>query len=349
VEQLLKEMLDAFLITHAPPGQEEEMVDAARPYLETYCDEVWQDAHLNLIGKIAGESSDDAITIASHKDEVATMVERIEEDGRVRLDPLGGILPWRYGEGPFDLLGDETVTGVLSVGSTHSSARSGDIYAANAAKTSKPLTWEMCYVECGMTRDELLARGVNIGVRGCVARSRKTPMYMADRVCGWGLDDKGAVVANLLAAKLVSEGPRPSRDVYFAITSSEEGGCSGGQYVARTLPSTTMIAVEIAPVAPEYPIEMSPAPVVFYMDSYTYDKGLCDRLAAVGDELGFGHQRGIFRSLGTDVSIALKAGLVGRGACIGFPTENTHGYEMANLEAIGNCARVLERYVAEPI
>ena len=345
MQSLLKELLDKFLVTHSPPGQEEEMVEAVRPYLERYCDEVWQDAHLNLIGKISGGSSEDAIIIASHKDEVATMVERIEEDGRVRLDPLGGILPWRYGEGPFDLLGDETVTGVLSVGSTHSSARSPDIAAA---KTSKPLTWEMCYVQCGLTRDELRTKGVDLGVRGCVARSRKTPMYMGQRVCGWGLDDKGAVVANLLAAKLVSEGERPPHTVYFAVTSSEEGGCSGGQYVARTLPATTMIAVEIAPIAPEYDIQMSAAPVVFYKDLYAYDKRLCDRLVAIGDEAGFGSQRGIFRSLGTDVSLALKAGLVGRGSCIGYPTENTHGYEMANFEAIGNCARLLAAYLADP-
>ena len=102
----------------------------------------------------AAAGREDAIIIASHKDEVATMVERIEEDGRVRLDPLGGIRPWRYGEGPFDLLGDETVTGVLSVGSTHSSARSPDIAAA---KVGKALDWEMCYVQCGLTRDELRA------------------------------------------------------------------------------------------------------------------------------------------------------------------------------------------------
>lgn len=342
--ELLRKLLDEVLITHAPPGQEEEMVEAVRPYLQQWCDEVWQDAHLNLIGKISGDTDEGAIIIATHKDEVATMVERVEEDGKVRLDPLGGILPWRYGEGPFDLLGDEVVTGVLSVGSTHSSDRSADIHAA---KTSKPLTWNMCYVQCGLTREELKERGVDIGTRGCVSRLRKTPMYMGERVCGWGLDDKGAVVANLLTAKLVREAGRPPRTVYFVATSSEEGGCSGGQYVARTLPADTMIAVEIAPIAPEYPIKMSPAPVVFYKDSYTYDKALCDRLAALGDEMGLGHQRGIFRSLGTDVSIALKAGLVGRGATIGFPTENTHGYEMANLEAIGNCARVLARYVAE--
>ena len=344
--ELLRKLLDEVLITHSPPGQEEEMEAVVRPYLEEYCDEVWQDAHLNLVGRIAGDTSEGAIIIAAHKDEVATMVERIEDDGKVRLDPLGGILPWRYGEGPFDLLGDEVVTGVLSVGSTHSSDRSPDIHAA---KTSKPLTWNMCYVQCGLTREQLNARGVDIGTRGVISRMRKTPMYMGERVCGWGLDDKGAVVATLLTAMLVSEAGRPPRDLYFVATSSEEGGCSGGQYAARTLPADTMIAVEVAPVAPEYPIEMSPAPVVFYKDSYTYDKRLCDRLVAVAEELGLGHQRGIFRSLGTDVSIALKAGLVGRGAAIGFPTENTHGYEMANMEAIGNCSRVLARYVADPM
>ena len=345
MQELLKEILERFLVTHSPPGDEEEMVEAATPYLQEYCDEVFRDAHLNLIGKIAGESHQDAIVIVTHKDEVATIVESIDEDGKVHLDPLGGIRPWRYGEGPFDLLGDEVVTGVLSVGSTHTSARSPKIHEA---KTQRPLDWDMCYVECGLTREELGERGVDIGTRGVVARSRKQPMYMGERVCGFGLDDKGACAAAMLAAKLLRESGRPPLDVYFAVTSTEEEGCSGGQYVAHTLNASTMIAVEIAPVAPEYPIKMSASPVVFYKDSFIYHKGLCDRLCALADELGFGHQRGIFRSLGTDASLALKAGAVGRGAAIGFPTENTHGYEMAHLGAIENCGRLLAAYLANP-
>ncbi len=345
MQDLLKEILNKFLLTHSPPGDEEEMVEAARPYLEQYCDEVFQDPHLNLIGKVAGQSDEDAILIVTHKDEVATMVESIDEEGKVHLDPLGGIVPWRYGEGPFDLLGDEIVTGVLSVGSTHSSARSKTIHEA---KTQKPLNWEMCYVECGLTRDELHERGVDIGTRGVVGRSRKQPMYMGERVCGFGLDDKAACAAAMLAAKLVSEGDRPPLDVYFALTSTEEGGCSGGQYAAHHLNASTMIAVEIAPVAPEYPIKMTASPVVFYKDSFSYTKRLCDRLCALADGLGFGHQRAVFRSLGTDASFALKAGAIGRSAAIGFPTENTHGYEMAHFGAIENCGRLLAAYACAP-
>lgn len=346
MDDLLREMLDSFLITHSPPGQEEEMDAAVRPYLEAYCDEVWRDAHDDLIGKIAGESAEGAIVVAAHKDEIGCIVERIDEDGRVRLEDLGGIQAWRYGEGPFDLLGDEVVTGVLSVGSTHVSARSAEIHAT---KTNTPMNWESARVVTGLSREELAARGVKVGARAVVARGRKTPMYFGGRVCGYGLDDKGAVAAALLAARLLGEGPRPPVDVYFAMTAGEEGGCSGGQFVAHTLPVETMIAVEVAPVAPEYEIAMSPAPVVLFKDRFYYTRSICERLCALADEAGYGHQRAILRTFGSDASIAHQAGAVGKAACIAFPTENTHGYEMAQFEAIANCGRLLAAYLADPV
>jgi len=346
VHELLREMLDEFLVTHSPPGQEEEMAEAVRPYLEEYCDEVWTDAHDDVIGKIAGESADGAIAVAAHKDEIGCIVERIEDDGRVQLDDMGGMQAWRYGEGPFDLLGDEIITGVLSVGSTHVSDRSADIHKT---KTTTPMNWEVSRVVTGLSREELIERGVNVGTRALVARSRKPPMYLGERVCGYGLDDKGAVAASLLAAKLLAESGEPPVDVYFAITSAEEGGCSGGQFVAHDLPIETMIAVEVAPVAPEYDIEMTPAPVVFFKDRFIYTRSICDRLCALADEAGFGHQRGIFRTLGTDASVAHQTGAIARAGGVGFPTENTHGYEMAQFEAIINCGRLLAAYLADPV
>lgn len=38
----------------------------------------------------------------------------------------------------------------------------------------------------------------------------------------------------------------------------------------------------------------------------------------------------------------MKQGHVPRAACLGFPTQNTHGFEIAHLDAIENCARILE-------
>ncbi|MFP4250148.1 MAG: hypothetical protein ACLFU7_10850 [Armatimonadota bacterium] len=350
MEQLLREMLDEFLMTHSPSGQEGEMDEAVRPWLERFCDEVWMDARGNLIGKIRGERPEGAVAIAAHKDEIGAVVERIEDDGRIRLEGTPGIQAWRYGEGPFDLIGEEVVTGVLSVGSCHTSERSADIHAA---KSSKPMDWEVSRVFTGLTGEEVRRRGVDVGCMAVVARSRKTPMYIGDGVCGYALDDKGAVAAALIAAKTLREaagerGGVPPTDVYFPITAAEEIGCSGGRYVARTLPVQTMIAIEVAPVAPEYPIEMSAAPVVNFKDKFVYHKGLSDRLCAIGDELGFGHQRSLFRTMGTDAGEAYRSGTIARAACVCFPTENTHGYEMAHFESIINTGRVLGTYAANP-
>ena len=350
METLLREMLEKFLVTHSPSGQEGEMDEAVRPYLERLCDDTWMDARGNLIGRIRGERPEGALVIAAHKDELGAIVERIEPDGRVRLDGTCGIHAWRYGEGPFDLIGDEIVTGVLSVGSTHVSARSAEI---NAAKTNRPMDWELSRVVTGLTPEELRAKGVDVGCMAVVARSRKTPMWLGDRVCGYGLDDKGAVAAALISAQVLREtvadrGGVPPSDVYFAITAAEEIGCSGGRYIARTLPVETMIAIEIAPVAPEYEVVMSPAPVINYKDRFVYHKGLSDRLCAIGDDLGFGHQRSLFRTMGTDAGEAYRSGQIARAACLCFPTENTHGYEMAHFGAILNTGRMLGAYAANP-
>jgi putative aminopeptidase FrvX len=35
---------------------------------------------------------------------------------------------------------------------------------------------------------------------------------------------------------------------------------------------------------------------------------------------------------------------VARAACLAFPTQNTHGYEIAHLGAIDNCLKILESY-----
>ncbi len=351
MDELLREMLDEFLLTHSPSGQEEEMDEAVRPWLEQFCDEMWMDARGNLIGRIRGQSQEGALVIAAHKDEIGAVVERIEDDGRIRLERTPGIQAWRYGEGPFDLLGEEIVTGVLSVGSTHVSARSAEIHES---KNSKPMNFETSRVFTGLTPNELRERGVDVGCMAVVSRSRKDPLYLGDRVCGYGLDDKAAVAAALLAAKCLREGAAgsggmPPADVYIAITAAEEVGCSGGRYVARSLPITTMIAIEIAPVAPEYAIEMSPAPVINFKDKFVYHKALSDRLCAIGDELGFGHQRSLFRTMGTDAGEAFRSGTVARAGCVCFPTENTHGYEMTQFESIINTARLLGAYAADPM
>src|SRR5206468_4080654 len=106
------------------------------------------------------------------------------------------------------------------------------------------------------------------------------------------------------------------------------------------LPAETLLALEVGPVAEEYGVQNNEQPVVWYRDRIaTYTKSLCDELVRLADGLGFGAQRAVYSRAATDASTAREHGQVGRIACIGFPAENTHGYELACLAGIENTYR----------
>ncbi|MBU0607082.1 MAG: M20/M25/M40 family metallo-hydrolase [Armatimonadetes bacterium] len=344
-----RELLDEILVTHSPCGREEEVEEICLRRFGEYCDEVWRDPHSNVIGKIAGASSADATLLLAHKDEISTMVRKVDEDGKLWLEPLGGTVPWRYGEGPYDVLGDEWLTGILSVGSTHSSHLSSRIHKA---KHEKPLDWETCYLDCKLSKAELAEKGVGVGSLGCISRLRKQPLYLRDKfVAGYGLDDKAALVTLFLTMREIrASGSKPPLDVYFAATSSEEIGISGGAYVIRSLIAdrtvNTVIASEIAPVAEEYPTVLDERPVILMKDAmFVYHPGLCRELQQTCARLALGHQEIVVRSFGSDTSMAVKYGYIGRAGCVGFATENTHGCEVTTVAGIENVGKLLAGFV----
>lgn len=350
MDAFTRELLDELLTTHSPCGHEQEVEAICLRRFADYCDEVYQDPHDNIVGRIAGDSDADATLLLAHKDEIGTMVRKIDDDGKLWLEPMGGTVPWRYGEGPYDVLGDsEIVTGVLCVGSTHVSHLSPRIHKA---KSERPVDWEICYLDCKLSREELAERGVRIGSPACVSRLRKQPLYLQDKfVGGYALDDKGALVSLLLAMRQIREsGRKPLQDVYFAATSIEEVGISGGSYVTRALTQrrtlTTVIAAEVVPVAEEYPTVLDERPAILMKDAvFIYHPRLCRELLGTCDRLGLGHQEVVVRCFGSDTSSAVRYGLIGRAGCVGFATENTHGFEVAPVAAIENVGKLLAGYV----
>ncbi len=279
-DEIIK-LLDRLLVTHSPGGWEHEMDEIVKEHLAQYADEIHHDPHGNIYVNFPGKENGHLTLISAHKDELSLMVRKIDDDGKIWLEPLSSSPPYKYGEGPFDLITTNgVIEGVLCIGSSHSSHLSSRI---NKAKTSA-LTWEMVYLDCKLNGDQLKEKGVMIGDRAVVGRRRKQPMYLNDEyVCGYALDDKAAVAILLILARKFKESP-PLHDVCLGITSSEETGASGAAYLSRKLDPRDLIAVEIAPVAEEYPIEMNEQPVVLFKDGvYHYNPQLSRDLIAAGE------------------------------------------------------------------
>ena len=328
--------IEELVLHHSPSGVEGEIDQLLLRRFKDLGVETWQDRAGNIIAKISGKNPDRAIAITGHKDEIGAIVKIVEPEGRLEVRKLGGTFPWVYGEGVVDILGDEqTISGILSFGSRHVSHESPQKDQQDTA----PLLWEDAWVETKCTAEELIAAGVRPGSRVVVGKHRKRPIRLKDYIASYTLDNK-ASVAILLA--LAQELKKPAVDVYLVASAKEEVGAIGALYFTQNQTLDALIALEISPLSSEYPIEAGDSPVLLSQDGYgIYDEGLNEELRQAAAAADVPLQFAAISGFGSDASIAMKFGHVARAACLGFPTENTHGYEIAHLGAIDNCINIL--------
>ena len=324
---------------HSPSGMEGEI---DRFLLQSFADlgvPAWQDEAGNIIAKIPGRDPSRRIAITAHKDEIGAMVKSVRDNGQVEVRKLGGSFPWIYGEGVVDLLGDHaTISGILSFGSRHIS------HASPQKKQQKdvPVSWETVWIETKCTPEQLAAAGIRPGTPMVVGKHRKEPIRLQDYIGSYTLDNKASVAILLSLAERVKEA---AVDTYLVASAKEEVGALGALYFTQNQKLNALIALEICPLAPEYQILEGEIPVILVQDGYgIYDQGLNGELQQAARAENLPYQLAMITGFGSDASIAMKFGHVARAACLAFPTQNTHGYEIAHLGAIDNCLKILESY-----
>jgi putative aminopeptidase FrvX len=335
----LFQTIETLVLHHSPSGDEGEIDRWLLTRFEEIGVEVWQDAAGNVIAKTPGCQGGPTVAITGHKDEIGAIVKTVEPNGRVQVRKLGGSFPWIYGEGVVDFLGDrQVVSGILSFGSRHISHESPQ----QAFQKQTPVQWEDAWVETKSTPEALAAAGVRPGTRMVVGKHRKKPLRMGDYIASYTLDNKASVAILLALAERVKN---PPGDIYWVASAKEEVGAIGALYFTNRQRLDTLIALEICPVAPEYPIKEGEMPVLLSQDGYgIYDEGLNREIRYAAEQAAVPLQLATITGFGSDGSIAMKFGHVARAACLSFPTQNTHGYEIAHLGAVANCIRILHRY-----
>ncbi|MBD6617612.1 M42 family metallopeptidase [Komarekiella sp. 'clone 1'] len=334
----LFQTIEELVMHHSPSGAEAEINQLLLQRFTDLGVEVWCDRADNIIAKIPGKNPDRAIAITAHKDEIGAIVKTLGDEGRVEVRKLGGSYPWVYGEGVVDLLGDhETISGILSFGSRHVSHESPQ----KVQQEDTPVKWENAWIETKLSTTELEAAGIRPGTRMVIGKHRKLPIRLKDHIASYTLDNK-ASVAILLG---LTPSLKPVVDVYLVASAKEEVGAIGALFFTQNQRLDALIALEICPLSTEYPIEDGKNPVLLYQDAYgIYDENLNGQLRHCAKNLDMPVQLATLSGFGSDASIAMKFGHVARAACLAFPTQNTHGYEIAHLGAIANCIDLLKAF-----
>ncbi|MBW4449360.1 MAG: M42 family peptidase [Spirirestis rafaelensis WJT71-NPBG6] len=335
----LFKIIEELVMHHSPSGVEAEINQFLMQRFATLGVQVWCDRADNIIAKIPGKNPDRAIAITAHKDEIGAIVKSVGDEGRVEVRRLGGSYPWIYGEGVVDLLGDtQTISGILSFGSRHVSHESPQ----KVQQEDTPVKWENAWIETKCRAEELEAAGIRPGTRMVIGKHRKHPVRLKNHIASYTLDNKASVAILLALAERVKQ---PAVDVYLVASAKEEVGAIGALFFSQNQQLDAMIALEICPLSKEYPIEDGESPVILSQDAYgIYDETLNRQLRHCAKQLDMPVQLATISGFGSDASIAMKFGHVGRAACLAFPTQNTHGYEIAHLGAIANCIDLLQAF-----
>ncbi len=320
-------LLQELVSVPGPPGQEGLVRDVLVGHLDRLGYDHSTDAKGNLVVRLGKGKS--KVVVTAHMDEIALFVCSINADGSLKVASLGGIFPWKLGEGPVTIMASKgSFEGILSVGSIHTES---NFSSAKKAK-SEVLTWEMTTVFTGLTKEELKKQGVRLGTRVAISTTRRTLTKMGDFVAGYFLDDRADLVSWLMALESLKG---QNLDATFVATTSEEVGGEGAMYFLATEQPDICIALELGPQVPDAPISINADPTVWVNDAYAaMPPFLGDVLDAVSEATGIGLQYQSLSRGGSDASCAAAKGLCAHPITLGLPMENSHGYEIIHKDSM---------------
>jgi len=345
------ELVRELVALPGPPGQEDLVREAVAAHADRLGCARETDARGNLLLSLprAGRVPDRPdVVVMAHLDEIALLVVGAEADGRLAVTNLGGAYPWKWGEGPVQILASgETLTGILSFGSIHTN----DAGSVAAQARERALTWGDARVWTGLSVEALAAQGVRAGTRVVLHPSRRALTEMGEFVSAPFLDDRADLAALLLALEVLAlenvSGLDPER-LLFAATAAEEVGGHGALWLLRQRPARVGIALEIGPRVPESLFALDDQPTVWVNDGYSAMQARdIDLVARAAQGIG---QTPHFQALsrgGSDASCAASHGLVARPITLAFAAENSHGHEIMHRNAVPNLAALLSATLTE--
>lgn len=335
--ELLRELCEATGV----PGREERLRAIMKRELAPLVDEVRVDSLGNLVAIRKGTSGR-KLAINAHMDEIGFLVTHIEDDGFLRLTPLGGHDPRNMVAQRVVVAGQEDLPGVLYPGAKPPHLQEP------ADRDKAPRIGEF-FVDVGLPVEQVRAL-VPVGAMVVIQRDFAR---IGDTVNCKALD-------NRLSCYVMIEALRRTRtagfDVYAVATTQEEVGVRGAITSSYAIDPDVGIALDITiaadiPGVPraEWVTRLGAGTAIKVMDSYSISNPLVvQRLRDLAVAREIPHQMEILPRGGTDAG-GLQRVRGGVPVCtISTPTRYVHtSIEMAHSRDIEASIALLAAFIEE--
>ena len=232
------ELLKSFMTTFAPSGYEKNMAYLFKSEMGKTADKVVIDRMGNVIAEYKGTDEKSPVVMAfAHLDQLGFIVRKIEKEGFIQLERLGGI-PEKVLPGLnicIQSTDGNLIPGVIGTKSHH---------ASSAEEKYKVDLITSLFVDIGAnSSDEVRNLGIEIG---CPATYMPSFQHLNNNyISGTSVDNRGGLTALAIAGQLLRK-KRPNSTVYLVGTVWEEFNLRGAMLAARSIKPDITISLDVA-------------------------------------------------------------------------------------------------------
>lgn len=353
MEDTLKE-LEILTSIPAVSGHEDKIIGYIYDRIKQLVDDVNVDRVGNLVCTFRGKPSDgSSLIVFAHVDEIGLIVRKIEENGFLRFERIGGI-PEKTLLGQvvdvYSIDGEKSFTGVIGAISHH--------LTSSEKKFTVPSRLEM-YIDMGLnSREEVLERGIDVG--SIITYHPNFHRISERRFTSKALDNRIGVYLLLKLAEHLRENP-PSSTVHVVFSVQEEFNVRGVLPVFEKIKPHAAICLDITPACdtPDlqglYSIELGRGPAITQMNFHGRgtlggiipNPKLRRFIESTAEELKIPYQREVVIGVITDDAFSPFTGHEGVAAThISVPIRYSHSpIETADLQDVEATFKLLTEVV----
>lgn len=321
----------------APSGNERRQLEWVREYLSQFIssDDIWFDKMNNLIA-VAGKGKGEKVMFSSHSDTIGFIVHFIDENGFLRLTPLGGI-------NPKTLIGRKI---------RFTNGVDGVLYFEES-----DTVMNRAFADIGVSTKADAEALVPVGTAGSVVGDAflfgKTG---EEKISSPFLDDRIACAVQMIAIEeLFSKKTELKNEIYFVFSVQEEVGIRGATTAAFGIDPVYGVAIDVTSTGdiPNYKsnvfMKQNAGACIKIIDSSVIcSPSMVKFMRESAEKHSVHYQMEVLPSGGTDTAAIQRARSGVYAGCISIPTRYIHSpAESASVADIEACVELMVDMISD--
>ncbi|RLL46559.1 M42 family peptidase [Oceanobacillus piezotolerans] len=334
-----KEIIKQLVSIPSPSGNTEKVISYVESFLKDLDVETRRNRKGGLIATLPGKDNTAHRMLTAHVDTLGAMVKEIKDNGRLKLDLIGG---FRYNSIEGEYCEIHTASGEIFTGTILMHQTSVHVYKdAGDAKRNQENMEVRIDAKVENAKD---IRELGIEVGDFVSFDPRVQLTENGFIKSRHLDDKASVAILLqLIKRLKAEGITLPYTTHFLISNNEEIGYGGNSNI--TSETVEYLAVDMGAMGDGQSTDEYTVSICVKDGSGPYHYGLRKNLVALAKRYDIGYKLDIYPYYGSDASAAIRAGHDIVHGLIGPGIDSSHAFERTHEDSLMHTENLLYYYV----